>query len=220
MSLQNALRNMGPIALFIGVFGLPAPHAQASTNAAVGVVVSSQRTLLGSVYIVDGTSLFDGDTVSTQENGGMRIRIGESSLAIGENSMLTLRRAQQGIRLVLLSGKAQFSITAGSHVVVDALGATISAQQDSASGVIAVMSANEFQIGATRGSLTVNVDGDVRTVAEGTNYDVKLRVSPEPAAPVSRGKNLKIASWTIIAVIAGVTALAVQRASLSPSHPH
>lgn len=220
MVLQNALRSMGPFVLLTGVFALLPPETQASPNAPLGVVVASQRALLGGIYIVDGTSLFDGDTVSTQEKGSMRIRIGESSLAIGENSILTLRRAQQEIRLILLSGKAQFSIASKSRVVVDALGAAVSARTELASGIIAVVSANEFQIGATHDSLKVDVDGDVRTVAPGTNYDVTLSDSSEPALPAGSGKKWKIASWVLIAVIAGVTALAVQRATLSPSHPH
>jgi hypothetical protein len=211
---------MGPLVLLTGVSALLAPGAYALPSAPLGVVVLSQRALLGGIYIVDGTSLFDGDTVSTHEKGLLRIRIGESSLAIGENSILTLRRTQQEIRLVLLSGKAQFSIAAKSDVVMDALGAAVSARTDSASGIIAVVGANEFQIASTHGSLKIDVDGDVRTVTAGMNYDVKLSASPEPAIPVSRGKKLKIASWTIIAVIAGVTALAVQRATLSRSHPH
>jgi hypothetical protein len=220
MKLQHALRIVGPIVLVIGVSVLLSSAAQASANAPMGVVVSSQRALLGGSYIVDGTSLFDGDTLSTQENGSLRIRIGATILAIGQNSILTLRRDQQVIRAVLIAGTAQFSISAGSQVVIDALGANISARKDSASGVIAVVNANEFQIGSTRGSLNVDVDGDVRTVAEGMNYDVTLNVSDDPAIPVMNGKKWKIASWTLITVIAGLTALAVQRATLSPSHPH
>jgi hypothetical protein len=220
MKLQHALRIMGPIVLLTGVSALLSSVSQALPNAQVGVVVSSQRALLGGSNIVDGTSLFDGDTLSTQEKGSLRIRIGAASLAIDQNSTLTLRRNQQVIRAVLIAGTAQFSIPAESHLVIDAPGATIFTRQGSASGVAAVVNENEFQIGSTRGSLNVDVDGDVRTVEEGMNYDVTLSVSDNPAIPVRTGKKWKIASWTLITVIAGLTALAVQRATLSQSHPH
>lgn len=220
MKHQNALRGMGPIALLIGVSALLAPAVKAAPNPPLGVVVLSQRALLGGAYIVEGSSLFDGDTISTQAKGSLRIRIGEASLAIGENSMLTLHLDQQTIHAVLIVGEADFSIAAGSHVVIDALGAIISAKQDSASGVIAVVTANEFQIGSTRGSLNVDVDGDVRTVDEGKSYDAALSAPSNQQMPAPTAKHKRILTWLIVFGVAAATFTPVYRATLSPSHPH
>jgi hypothetical protein len=220
MNLQKALRNMGPIGLLTCVSALLAHAAQAVPNAPLGVVVSSQHAVLGSAYIADGSSLFDGDTISTQEKGSLGIRIGDASLAIGENSTLTLCRDRRAIRAVLISGKAQFLITAGSHVVIDALGATISARQDSASGVISVLSANEFQIGATHGSLNVDVYGDIRVVEEGKSYDGTFGAAADDQMPVATAKPRKILVWLIVLGVAAPTSISVYRATLSPSHPH
>lgn len=183
----------------------------------LGVVVVGQKALLGNVYIADGTSLFDGDTVSTQGKGSLRIRLGASQLFLGENSTLTLLRSERGVTAKLLGGTARFSGAVGAPIELLVLDARIRGKQDSAAGQVTIISQDEFQVGATSGALTVDVDGDVRTVDENTAYDATLSAVPDSGLPPGAGKRRSLILWILIGLVAIGTVIAVMHATMSHS---
>jgi len=194
-----------------------AGSALAAPTAPLAVVMAGQKALLGGVYVADGTSLFDGDTVSTQGKGSLRIRLGASQLFLGENSTLTLLRSERGVTAKLLGGTARFSGAAGMPIELLVLDVRIRGKQDSAAGQVTMISKDEFQVGATSGALTVDVDGDVRTVDENTAFDATLSPAPDNGMPVGAGRRRSLILWIIVALAAIGTAIAVMHATMSPS---
>ena len=194
-----------------------AARADAAPTTPLGVVVAGQKALLGAVYVADGTSLFDGDTVSTQGKGSLRIRLGASQLFLGENSTLTLLRSERGVTAKLLGGTARFSGAVGAPIELLVLDAKIRGKQDGAAGQVTVISKDEFQVGATSGALTVDVNGDVRTVDENTAYDATLSPAPDNGMPVGAGRRRSLILWMLIGLAAIGTVIAVVHATMSHS---
>lgn len=194
-----------------------AARADAAPTTPLGVVVAGQKALLGAVYVADGTSLFDGDTVSTQGKGSLRIRLGASQLFLGENSTLTLLRSERGVTAKLLGGTARFSGAVGAPIELLVLDARIRGKQDGAAGQVTVISKDEFQVGATSGALTVDVNGDVRTVDENTAYDATLSPAPDNGMPVGAGRRRSLILWMLIGLAAIGTVIAVVHATMSHS---
>ena len=114
------------------------------------------------------------------------------------------------------SGTMRYSGAAGASLEIHALGAIIRAGAAASSGQITVVGPNEFQVGVTTGSLTVNVDGDTRAVPEGTAYDATLDSPSDPQSPVPTAKRRRILYWIIIPLIAFGTIYPLIRATMSP----
>ena len=193
-----------------------AGRVDAAPTTPLGVVVAGQKALLGAVYVADGTSLFDRDTVSTQGKGSLRIRLGSSQLFLGENSTVTLLRSDRGVTAKLLGGTARFSGVAGAPIELMVLDARIRGKQDGAAGQVTMISQDEFQVGATSGALTVDVNGDVRTVDENTAYDATLSPAPDNGMPVGAGRRRSLILWLLIGLAAIGTVIAVVHATMSP----
>lgn len=206
--------------LFLALGAIGTGAATSAANPPLGIVVVGQHALIGAVPITAGTSLFDGDSVSTQARGSLQIRVGSSQILLGENASLALRRTDRTVAIDLQSGSMRFSGAAGTPIEIHALGAIIRSGAAGSSGQIVVLGPNEFQIGAISGSLTVNVNGDTRTVPEGAAYDATLDSPADPQAPVPTAKRRQILYWIIIPLIAFGTFYPVYRATMSPSKPN
>lgn len=218
--MRKLLEATALIALSVLGLASTASAGLTSRSAPVGVVVVGQKALLGSIPLTAGTSLFDGDTVSTQGQGALRIRLGAAQLWLGENSSLTLQRSSQGaISAKLRAGTLRFSGAAGSPLQFGVLSALIRGKQPESAGQLAVIGANEFQVGATSGALIVDVDGDIRTVEESTAYDATLS-DANPQMPFPAGHHPVILVWLLISLVAFGTVFAVIHARMSPSNVH
>jgi len=215
LHLRKVVQSTGLIVLLTLAAAITAPLACAAPSAPLGVVMQSQKALLGNVYLADGTSLYDGDTISTQGKGSLRVRLGLSQLFLGENSSVTLRRSGNGISAVLSSGSARFSNAAGTPLEFKVLDAVIRGKQESAAGQVAVIDADRFQVGSTSGTLTVDVNGDVRPVEEGTAYEATLSPA-DPQMPQPTGRRRSILLWIVIGLVAAGTIIAIHHATMSP----
>ncbi|HET9400290.1 MAG TPA: hypothetical protein VFO34_05000 [Candidatus Acidoferrales bacterium] len=204
--------------LLLGV-AVTCSAATTGANAPLGVIVIGQKAMLGSVPIADGTSLFDGDTVSTQDQGSLRISLGAAQVWLGQNSALSLHKTATGVEARLETGMMRFSGAAGAPLEFRVLDALVRPKQPTAAGQLAVITPTEFQVGSTSGTLTVDVDGDVRTVEESTAYDATLS-SADPQMPQVAGRRHFILLWVIISLIAFGTVFAILHARMSPSHMH
>lgn len=215
--MRKVVQTTGLILFSTLTLAINAGSALAAPTTPLGVVVAGQKALLDSVYVADGTSLFDGDTVSTQGKGSLRIRLGASQLFLGENSTLTLLRSERGVTAKLLGGTARFSGAVGAPIELVVLDARIRGKQDGAAGQVTLISKDEFQVGATSGALTVDVNGDVRTVDENTAYDATLSPAPDNGMPVGAGRRRSLILWILIGLAAIGTVIAVVHATMSHS---
>lgn len=217
--MRKVVQTTGLVLILLLAAGVTCAAGTTAANAPLGVVVIGQKAMLGSVPIASGTSLFDGDTVSTQDQGTLRISLGAAQVWLGQNSALSLHKTAAGIEARLETGMMRFSGAAGAPLQFRVLDALVQPKQPTAAGQLAVITPNEFQVGSTTGTLSVDVDGDVRTVEESTAYDATLS-SADPQMPQVAGHRRFILLWVIISLIAFGTIFAILHARMSPSGMH
>lgn len=198
---------------------VPSFAASSKPVAPVGVVVLAQGAQVSHLTAENGTTLYPGDTLSTDDKGMLRVRFGSSQLMMGPLSVVKIAQGPHGVRAILQRGVMRFS-AAGSPLELQALAAIVDPQNDSASGELVVVGPAEFQIASTQGNLDVDIDGEGRTVAESTAYDVTLQPinASATADPQTIGGARVRGIWLLIALILLLTAGSLYLATISSSH--
>ena len=216
------LRQLFAIVVIAGVLVVTPLHARPSSPP-LGIVTSAQRSLVGQVAALDGTSLYDGDTVATESVGAMRLRFGGSQMVLGGDTMVTLNKSAAGVSATLVHGTVRFASVPGSILELHTLKVVVvRAKGDKpATGQLSVVGPNEFSVGSTKGDLVVSVNGNEREVNESTAYRVTVEDADAGAAPgigtLAAGRSAGL--WIAIAAVAAGTTVALILAFMSPSKP-
>jgi hypothetical protein len=216
------LKRLQVFAILVVVAGLTAVPAIAGPSAPMGIVTSAQRALVGHALAVDGTSIYDGDTLSTEATGAVRLQFGDSQMILTGNTVVSLNKTDAGVSATLVSGSVRFASVPGSLLEVRALKSVVVRSKDnqSAVGQLTVTGPASFQIGSTKGALDVSVNGVDHVVEASTAYNVNLdgdNGGDQNKSPRAAGTSGGI--WLAVAVIAAGTAVAIWLAFRSPSRP-
>jgi hypothetical protein len=201
---------------------------------AMGVVVEANHASLGAHAAEEGTTIYDGDRVSTDAEGTVRLRIGEAMLDLRKQSSATVRESSRGtakeFAVELASGVATLSIAAANDGEIVACEAHVRPVSQ-VRGVVRVqiIGPRELLVYAQRGPALVAYRGETETIAEGRAYRVLLKASEDDGQggaiakePTRRGKLLVVVAIAAGAGVATGVALAVggkQSAVESPDRP-
>jgi hypothetical protein len=189
----------------------------------MGVVTGAQQAQIGRVTATDGTSIYDGDTISTGPTGALRLQFGGSQMVLTSGTVVSLSKTEAGVIATLVSGAVRFSNVPGSPLEVRTLKSVVvrSKGEQSSVGQLSVTGPTSFQIGSTKGDLAVSVNGVDHVVEASTAYNVNLdgdggggQNSRSPRAAGTSG-----GIWIAVAVIATGTGIALWLAFRSPSKP-
>jgi hypothetical protein len=217
------IKRVQVLAILVMMAGLAAMPAMAGPSSApMGIVTSAQRALVGHVMAVDGTSIYDGDTLSTDATGALRLQFGASQMVLTGGTVVSLNKTDAGVVATLVSGSVRFASVPGSLMEVRTLKSVVirSKGNESAVGQLSVTGPASFQIGSTKGALDVSVNGVDHTVEASTAYNVSLDADNgggQNGSPRAAGTSGGI--WIAVAAIAAGTAVAIWLAFRSPSHP-
>ena len=181
----------------------------------LGVVVLADRAILDSQAASEGTTVFDGDRLSTEASGSLQLRVGGAMVYLAEQSNAIIRRvASEGnseFEAELSAGTVVISVATGTAGEIDAQSARIrpiSAER----GVVQVrvVGAHELLVCAQRGPALISYHGESETVAEGKCYRVLLNPS-EDDAPAGAGtkKPVKHGKAFLIIAVGAVTAVGI-----------
>lgn len=194
-----------------------AAGAGPKVTAPVGVVVVAQGAQISQVAAVNGSSLYPGDTLSTDASGSLRVRFGTSQLMLAPSTAVKIQQDEHAIAVILQRGIVRFS-TATTVIELEALDhVVVRPQGEAASGEVAVVGANEFQVSCTRGALIVEIDGVQRIVAESTSFDVTLKDALDEDNAKHSGRRKKLGLWIPISAILITTGVGLYLATLSCS---
>jgi hypothetical protein len=210
-------------AILVLMAGLAAVPAIAGTSAPMGVVTGAQQAQIGHVAATDGTSIYDGDTISTGPNGALRLQFGGSQMVLTGGTVVSLSKTDIGVIATLLSGSVRFANVPGSPLEVRTLKSVVvrSKGEQSSVGQLSVTGPTSFQIGSTKGDLAVSVNGVDHVVEASTAYNVNLEgdggAGQNSRSPRAAGTSGGI--WIAVAAIAAGTGVALWLAFRSPSKP-
>jgi hypothetical protein len=229
---MGKLRILLAAVLSVALLGTGAP-LWAAPDLQLGVVVFADHARLGSASASVGSTVFGGDSLTTESSGSLQVRAGAARFLLASSSSATLLRDGVGPAATLVSGTATFSTASQSAFVLHFKNASIRPSSDQPTvGQVSVIGAKEFVVKSTRGELLVTVEGESRVVPEGSAFRVILDPTPEEAAaaaspaagkpspsgpPVSAGTSKFV--WFAVGIVALVTALAVHEALESPDRP-
>jgi hypothetical protein len=197
--------------------------AAAGPSASMGVVVGASNASIGHASAIDGTAVYDGDTVSTEANGAMRLQFGASQIYLSSNAIVTFHKTDTGVEAVLERGNVRFATAPGSPLTLRALNDHVGIRSKGnmvATGQLSIISPNVFEVGSIKGDLDVSVNGNDREVDESNAYRVTVPDS-EPSggggAPSTPGAGASYGIWIPISLIIAGTIAAIVLAVISPS---
>jgi len=193
----------------------------AAPSAALGVVMQADRASLRLAPVSSGATLFDGDTLSTQIGGNLRMRVGSAQLFLLADSAAALHGTPEATSAALQRGTIVLMTSGPEAIELQASEARIRPKNGNPSLCqVTLVSPQELLLTSQRGDLEVTIGEETHTVSEATSYRVLLE--PEPQGPrgnkprhTGRNKFLPIA---LILIGAG-TGIGVWRALISPDKP-
>jgi len=204
-------------------------------SAPLAVVTQSERGHLGTVEASAGATIYDGDKLSTDDGGVLRLRSGTSSLYLPARSGATLHATGSGALAELTFGSILFYSSFASAMEVRVREVRIRPVKDTPTvAQISVMGPKELRVTARRGALVLTYGNDTEPIEEGATYRVLLDPTPAdipyaangrgpgswPADPPKPGAKIgKLLCLIIIGGPAWVTGWAIHEAWESPDRP-
>jgi hypothetical protein len=148
--------------------------------AALGVVVEAYRAHLGGGAVSPGATVYDGDHLSTEEGGALRLRCNAALLDLAEKGAALVRHAEdvaQGLEAEaeLVQGTLVFSTARAGELEIEAREAHIRPVGNGRTvAQVSVIGPKELHIYARRGAVLFSYQGESKTITEGESYEVIL----------------------------------------------
>jgi hypothetical protein len=197
----------------------------------LGVVTHAERAHVGRAVVSEGSTIYEGDRLSTEAAGNLRIASPALTLQLNAQSMLIVQRPagpEGGVVAELASGTLIFAAASTGKIVVAANDAlTRPAAKAPTIAHIRVVNRKELRVYAQRGALEFSYHGENETIAEGAAYRVLLDPSETEVAVASEsdpGKNkpaISHAKFLLLAIgiAAGVAIPLLMHEPESPDRP-
>jgi hypothetical protein len=144
----------------------------------LGVVTQAKDAVLGGSDLSAGTSIFDGNQLSTGTEGALSFRSGTATVFVSQDSVITLHGAPEGTETPaaeLVSGTLVFSTTRVADMAVNADSARIRAAANLPTiGQIRTLGPRTLQVYARRGELIFSYGEESERIGEGEAYRIVL----------------------------------------------
>ncbi len=206
--------------------GADTPQARV---APFGVVSHADRAHIGEAPASSGTTVYDGDRLSTETDGVLRLNAGTTALDLAPQTSLTVRLTASGqsTQVELAAGMLVFSVANPPAVAVHANNAWIRPASSAPTVAhIRIVNPKELRISAQRGSLQFSYEGESALIPEGVAYRVLLDPEDDPASASASGQPNKKSGkarkpflFIAIAAAAAVAAILLMRNYESPDQP-
>ena len=152
---------------------------------ALAIIAQADRASLGAQAASVGSSLYDGEKISTDDSGILQLRSGPVQFNLLGGSVATVRGnadvETQTFTAELAKGTAVMTSPAGAKSEICALGASIRAAQGGPLTVqVSVTGPKELRIYVRRGAALLMYHGETATIAEGSSYTVALDPPNDP----------------------------------------
>jgi hypothetical protein len=162
------------IAFLLAGTSAPAPPA------ILGVVVLADRARLNNGAVSEGATVYEGDHISTEERGALRLLCKAALLELHEKSAALVRHVGGGAQGLeaqaeLLQGTLVFSTAWPGKLEIEARAAHFRpAGNGRTAALVSVIGPKEFHIYARRGDVLLSYRGESATITEGESYKVIL----------------------------------------------
>jgi hypothetical protein len=210
-------------AVVMGINVHAAPASSPSTP--LGVVLAAENAHVGAGVTTTGETIYDGDRLETPANSTLRVRLGSGQLLLRQNTVADVHSFPNGFAADLDAGTVVVSSAEGQTFQLIADGATIRPSNDQpAAAQIEKVSATELLLTGTRGTLTVSMGDETKTLEAGNSYRLEVQPEDPGPGPYPQGNNPHPTArshflWIFIPAVAVATGIVIWRATVSPSKP-
>ena len=182
--MHRALRQTLAFVLSLALLTVP---VWAASPAPLAVVTAADLAHISAEQAITGATVFDGDTLSTEMLGSMRVRAGAAQFQLFASSSARVTRTSTGISATLQGGTVALSAANTGAIELHASEARIRPKGNGPTQAqVTLVSARELLVTARRGSLEITVDDETQIAPEGTSYRV-LMDPPDPQEPQGAG---------------------------------
>jgi hypothetical protein len=224
-------RVLASVLVFVMAAGAIPVHAAGVS--ALGVVTQASRANLAGANVSAGSTLYDGDSLTTASDGLLRIHAGAAQLYLPGESGVKLHSISGGMLAQLTGGRLVFSSAKAAAMDIEIAQAHVRPVADQPTvAQISVVGPKIIDIRAQRGALQFSYDGETQLIPEGSAYrfvldppEEETLSEPTPAFPGQRGRRPpptrrnKAFLYFIIGATAVLTYVAIDEALESPSKP-
>jgi hypothetical protein len=169
--------------LIAGLLNLP---ALAANDKALGVVIQSQIGHLGTTNLAIGTSVYAGDSLSTDVGGTLRLKVRSGQIYLLSASALMLGQDEQDwVQGTVVRGTAGFSAAPSDKLELLIPAGALRPNGQPAYGQVTLVSPTEMIISAYRGSLVLDNAGELHVIDAGLSY--RVTVLPDDQRPEGAG---------------------------------
>lgn len=163
----------------IVAFALSSSPSFAANEKPLGLVTQAQAAHLGNATAVIGTSVYTGDTLTTDEGGTVRLRVGGSQFYLLASSSATLSANPSAVNASVDRGTVGFSSNGVDQIALEIPeGILRAANGQPAYGQVTILSPLEVIISAYRGTLVLDNDGELHEIPAGKAYKVTMDLEP------------------------------------------
>jgi len=175
-AVRKLIVTLGAIALALPLLAAP---AFAKPDAPLGVVMLGNRANVGLAAAASGTSVYNGDTLTTDASGTLRVRFGGAQIMLGPSTTVDLHEQDGMVDVILRQGNVRFAGMPGSPIEVHVLQALVRTNPNAAAtGQVAVVNSREFQVASEKGDFDCNVNGEDHVISAPHAYDLKINAMP------------------------------------------
>jgi hypothetical protein len=194
----------------------------------LGIVVSAENSRVGADTNYAGATVYDGDRFATQDNGTMRLRLGNGQLLLFHATAVVVHAVPLGFLVNLDSGIALAASSEGHTFELIVNGISIrSADAHRAVAQVERVNSAEAILVVGQGNFKIAMGDEVRTVAAGNSYKLEITGSEEssssgeqaPQGAVPTGRNRNRLLIIVITAVAATTGILIWRATMSPTAP-
>lgn len=178
----------------------------------VGSVASSQSATVRGAELTPGSTVFSGDTINVGTRGGARIALpGGAQVQMGENSQISLNRADGRIQLAIARGLVSFRTAEKAEVETLLADATIrSADGLPVIGIINWRSPNSAVVAAQKGVLLITTGDESKSLTLRAGEGAELTLAQDKDQENEKNKKKRRAAggyWPASKVVAAALIL-------------
>ncbi|MBZ5695648.1 MAG: hypothetical protein LAN36_09840 [Acidobacteriia bacterium] len=200
--------------LSIGLMNLP---VMAASEKPLGMVVTAANARLDNAKAAIGADVYSGDTLSTDQDGSLRLKVGLSQVYMLSSSSATLEPLGSKVRANVERGSLGFSTTAPDQIEIGTpLGVIRGANGQRVFGQVAMLDASSMRISAYEGTLVVEAsNGEMKMIEQGQTYEATLVANSEPGgAQGPSGVGRPGINWKRVVVVAAFVGGAATAAAI------
>ncbi|HVB36350.1 MAG TPA: hypothetical protein VND42_03835 [Candidatus Acidoferrales bacterium] len=137
--------------------------------------MAAQDAQLDGNAAANGANVYNNDVVATGSTGQVRLQFAGNQVYFSPSSVAKLATNGSGVTALLTSGTAGFLSARGGAVAIRALDVLVRPQTVQATTAqVTIIAPDELKVASVAGPLTLELDGELYTLAPGRTYGVKI----------------------------------------------